>query len=346
MSKDALRNGADVSVIKSMVAGAMSGVLARAFTAPLDVLKISAQLTPRNKIISIHETTNATKRSFGIGSFEVSREHNAKGLMPDSKFIKFGRNGSDVVSLCKEIFHRDGLPGFFKGNVPGMVMYLLYGSVQFSTYTYLNTRVKLFDSSFSEKYYQSLNSLIIGAMSGVCACVVTYPLDILKTRFVAVSNKNKTNIFKETAQIWKYENGIRGLFKGCTASIGTFALSTSIIFSSYESLKIFTERNENFKFISPFISSITGVTAKTITFPLDTIRRRLQIMEAKNLQKLTSESEIFQSYKSKSFFSIGKQIVKIEGILALYQGLPMALLKSAPTTAISLSVYQYIINNF
>ncbi|OBA27614.1 mitochondrial carrier [Hanseniaspora valbyensis NRRL Y-1626] len=312
MSKDALRNGSEVDMMKSMIAGGMSGVVARLFTAPLDVLKISAQLKPRNKIISIQEThpLNTHKRA------------------------------------NIEIFKKDGIPGFFKGNVPGMVMYLLYGSVQFSTYSFLNSRLKLFDASFSEKYYESINSMIIGGLSGVTACVATYPLDILKTRFVAVANKNKTNIFKETIEIWKYENGIRGLFKGCTASIGTFGLSTAIMFSTYEALRIYTEKNKEFKFISPFISAITGVTAKTVTFPLDTVRRRLQIMQAKNLQKLTSESEIFQAYKSKkTFFNIGKQIIRTEGLLALYQGLPMALVKSAPTTAISLSVYQYIINN-
>ena len=349
MSKDALRNGSEVDMMKSMIAGGMSGVVARLFTAPLDVLKISAQLKPRNKIISIQEThpLNTHRRAnIGIGSFEVSGGHSTKGLLPDSKFIKYGRNGSDVLSLCTEIFKKDGIPGFFKGNVPGMVMYLLYGSVQFSTYSFLNSRLKLFDASFSEKYYESINSMIIGGLSGVTACVVTYPLDILKTRFVAVANKNKTNIFKETIEIWKYENGIRGLFKGCTASIGTFGLSTAIMFSTYEALRIYTEKNKEFKFISPFISAITGVTAKTVTFPLDTVRRRLQIMQAKNLQKLTSESEIFQAYKAKkTFFNIGKQIIRTEGLLALYQGLPMALVKSAPTTAISLSVYQYIINN-
>ncbi|XBW34504.1 hypothetical protein QEN19_000049 [Hanseniaspora menglaensis] len=348
MTKDALRNGEEVSMTKSMIAGGASGVLARAFTAPLDVLKISAQLKPRNKAVYIHEAKrDKAKPGFGTGSFEISRQLDSKKLDPGSKFISFGKNGSDVISLCKEIFKKDGIPGFFKGNVPGMTMYLLYGSVQFSSYSFFNARVKIFDAGFSKKYYEALNSLIVGGMSGTCACIVTYPLDILKTRFVAVSNKNKSNIFKEAHQIWKYENGILGLFRGCSASIATFAISSSLIFSIYESLKIFTERNNDFNFITPFISAVTGVTAKSVTFPLDTIRRRLQIMQAKNLESLTADAEVFRNYNSKkTFLSIGREIVKTEGVLALYQGLSMGLIKSAPTTAISLSVYQYIVTSW
>ena len=352
-TQDALRSGNEVSTTKAMIAGGISGLVARFFTAPLDVLKISAQLKPRNKIIGIHEnnvnTKTSTNRSnVGISSFRISSEDNFKGQVgkKNQNFLKFGSNGSDIISIAKEIMKRDGIKGFFKGNVPGMTMYLLYGSVQFSTYSFLNSRLKIFNNNKeAPKYYESLNSLINGALAGTSACILTYPLDILKTRFVAMPSKNRESIFKEILQIYKYENGIRGFYKGCSASIGTFGLATSLIFSIYETLTIFIEKNPEFGFMTPFVSGLTGITSKTITFPFDTVRRRIQIMQAKNLEKLTTESGIYKSYNMKKrFFSIASQIIKTEGILALYQGLTVGLIKSAPTTAISLSVYQYIIN--
>ncbi|KAL6930253.1 related to Mitochondrial thiamine pyrophosphate carrier 1 [Hanseniaspora guilliermondii] len=342
--KDALRSGNEVSSMKAMMAGGMSGIVARFFTAPLDVLKISAQLKPRNKIISVHENNT----SMGISSFQISTDHTFKGEKPkkNMSFLKYGRNGSDVISITKEIFERDGIKGFFKGNVPGMTMYLIYGSVQFSTYSFLNKTIRLFENNnAAPKYYESLNSLINGALAGISACIVTYPLDVLKTRFVAIPSQNRESIIKEIVQIYKYENGIRGFYKGCGASVGTFGLSTALIFSIYETLTIFIEKNKEFSFATPFVSGITGVLSKTLTFPLDTIRRRIQIMQAKNLERITTESDVYKAYNMKKrFFSIGKQIVKTEGILALYQGLTVGLIKSAPTTAISLSVYQYVVN--
>ena len=324
--KDALRSGNEVSSMKAMVAGGMSGLVARFFTAPLDVLKISAQLKPRNKVISVHQSNTG----MGISSFQISADDSFKREKgkKNMTFLKYGRNGSDLISITKEIFRRDGIKGFFKGNVPGMSMYLIYGSVQFSTYSFLNRTIRLF-----------------GALAGISACIITYPLDVLKTRFVAIPSQNRESMIKEVVQIYKYENGIKGFYKGCGASVGTFGLSTALIFSIYETLTIFIEKNKEFSFAAPFVSGITGVLAKTLTFPLDTIRRRIQIMQAKNLEKITSESEVYKAYNmKKKFFSIGKQIVKTEGILALYQGLTVGLIKSAPTTAISLSVYQYIVN--
>lgn len=351
--QDALRSGNEVSTTKAMVAGGLSGVIARFFTAPLDVLKISAQLKPRNKVVSIHGNDINTKTAanisnVGISSFQISSNNNFKGQVgkKNLSFLKYGSNGSDIVSISKEIMKRDGIKGFFKGNVPGMAMYLIYGSVQFSTYSFLNSRLKVFkNDKAAPKYYESLNSLINGALAGISACIVTYPLDILKTRFVAMPSQNRESILKEIMQIYKYEHGIKGFYKGCSASIGTFGLSTSLIFSIFETLSIFIEKNPEFSFMTPFVSAITGVSAKTLTFPLDTIRRRIQIMQAKNLEKFTSESDIYKTYNmKKTFFSIGKQIIKTEGIFALYQGVTVGLIKSAPTTAISLSVYQYIVN--
>lgn len=339
--KDALRSGHEVSSMKAMVAGGVSGLVARFFTAPLDVLKISAQLKPRNKIISVHDSN----RGMGISSFQISADDSFKGKN-NMTFLKYGRNGSDLISITREIFKRDGIKGFFKGNVPGMSMYLIYGSVQFSTYSYLNRTIRLFESnSLAPKYYESLNSLVNGALAGISACIITYPLDVLKTRFVAIPSRNRESMIKEVVQIYRHENGLKGFYRGCGASVGTFGLSTALIFSIYETLSIFIEKNKEFSFAAPFVSGITGVIAKTLTFPLDTIRRRIQIMQAKNLEKITSESDVYRAYNmKKKFFSIGKQIVKTEGILALYQGLTVGLVKSAPTTAISLSVYQYIVN--
>ncbi|KAH3900884.1 thiamine transporter TPC1 SCDLUD_002342 [Saccharomycodes ludwigii] len=332
MTLDHLRSGVDVPFYKSLIAGSLSGIVARTFTAPLDVIKIHYQLLPRN--IATKKTTRSTLH---------------------------GNNDIKLFNIIKKIYKAENsIKGFFKGNVPGLLMYMVYGSVQFSSYSYFNSHLSIFTKN------EALHSFIVGGLSGICSSVVSYPLDILRTRFIAfqkhvpttnhistVSRTNNNRMFDVVKEIWLHENKFNGLFKGCTSSIVTLTLNSSIIFSVYESINVFCENYSNSKnnentyimLLRQFSSTIAGITAKSVTFPLDTIRRRIQIMTSRNITELTESPQVYKEYhKKKKFISIGYHIYRKEGIKTLYQGLYIALLKSAPTTVISLYVYERVLN--
>ncbi|KAJ1936218.1 mitochondrial thiamine pyrophosphate transporter, partial [Linderina pennispora] len=80
--------------LESAFCGATAGLISRALIAPFDVIKITLQLETR-------------RRSFGI-------------LKADG-----------VVECAKQIMQREGVRGFFKGNLSAEYLYLSYGAAQF-----------------------------------------------------------------------------------------------------------------------------------------------------------------------------------------------------------------------
>ncbi|KAL6949101.1 hypothetical protein ACO0QE_001591 [Hanseniaspora vineae] len=313
-------------------------------TAPLDVLKIKSQLIPRTHAGSSNQT-----RLLQL----------IKSVYQEGVYNYTPRRSSGSKLTQGLLRHLHGLGCFYKGNVPGLYMYVIYGSVQFSSYSFFNSHFKFANND-------SLQSMCVGALSGVTSSIVSYPCDVVRTRFVATLNQTRgtpttscttttTNssssapharlsMFNTLREIWVKENGIFGLFKGCSSSVVSVTLSTSIIFSVYESLKIYCETHENTQTLNAMSSSITGIISKTATFPLDTVRRRIQIMASQNITKYTQEAGTYKEYSlHKNFVKIAYHMLQKEGWRTFYQGLTMGLLKSAPTTAITLSVYEFVL---
>lgn len=289
--RDHLRQGEESNVARSLIAGSVSGVLARFGTAPMDTMKIRLQITPG---------------SSGQGH---------------------------VLNVVKEMLHKEGIRGFWKGNVPGLLMYVVYGGVQFSTYTFYNGLLSPLG------WNSQWHSFVVGALAGMSSSLVSYPFDVLRTRFVADRSRQLSRLGATVAQVIR-ENGVQGLFKGLTASMVTITLTTSILFTTYESVRIYCDRpnpNAAQRTLDTLASPIAGFVSKLATFPLDTVRRRLVLSNSNDHDRFAS---LYRSYHRRTVPQIGLQILQQEGPTALYRGVTMALLKSVPSTAISLWAFE------
>ena len=106
------------------------------------------------------------------------------------------------------------------------------------------------------------------------------------------------------------------------------------MFGTYETIRIYCDENEKttaahkkweLATLNHSAGTIGGVIAKIITFPLETIRRRMQFMNSKHLEKFSRHSSVYGSYKGYGFARIGLQIFKTrrcEFALQRYSGGP------------------------
>ena len=297
----------------SAIAGSVSGLVTRALISPIDVLKIRLQLA----------------------NFNSAPKHN----------LNFYQNGKILANLSYTIFKDEGGTAFWKGNIPAEIMYVLYGASQFTCYSFLNDRFK------GREKNGNLKHLVLGSISGCFASLMTYPFDVLRTRFVANNSRSFFHLFKSINYIYKTE-GLNGFYGGLKPTLYQVSLSTGISFLSYEYLNSNIDINfinDNFnnnKLINQYISGfLAGFISKGTTFPLDLIKRRLQIKGSSNEVLLnnytfiTNKNSIYNQ-KSKMYHII-RDIVVREGFKGLYRGFSMAVIKSAPTTALSFSIYEY-----
>lgn len=139
-----------------------------------------------------------------------------------------------------------------------------------------------------------LSKLLAGSASGVTMTLLTYPLDLARTRVTADmaakgSNRNYLGLadcLKQTIEI----EGIAALYKGLLPSLGSIIPYVGIGFTVYDEIKLVLESRNGaagggqgdgcagLGFAGRLAAGAgSGVFAQSITYPIDTVRRRMQV---------------------------------------------------------------------
>ncbi len=185
-----------------------------------------------------------------------------------------------------------------------------------------------------QQYYgfklpESIQTFVTGAVAGSVSSLTTYPFDLLRTRFAAQGNGNKrifTSLPQAIGIIYKAE-GVSGFFKGVKPAVFAITPYMGLFFTSYEAMRRLFDNYPILPgtFSEPVSSIIATIVGKGVIFPLDVVRRRLQVQ---GIYRQYYLQEI-PKYPS-SIIQCLKQIIVYEGIRGLYKGFLVAIIKSAP----------------
>ncbi len=139
-------------------------------------------------------------------------------------------------------------------------------------------------------------------------------------------------------EIYRYE-GARGYFQGLGAGVGQIVPYMGLFFMAYEALRAPVAALH-----MPFGSSgaaagvLAGVIAKTGVFPLDLIRKRLQVQGPTRGRYVYGDIPAYEGV-----LGALREIVRLEGVRGLYRGLTVGLVKAAPTSAITMWTYERVL---
>lgn len=239
--------------------------------------------------------------------------------------------------MVRDIWRHEGLTGFWKGNIPAEGLYLSYGAMQFLAYRSTTQALNELAEHGNVALPGTGVSFISGAVAGTAATTTTYPLDLLRTRFAAQgTEKVYDGLIGSVREIVRYE-GYAGFFKGLNAGIGQVIPYMGLFFSLYEGLK------PPLTAVSlPFGSgdALAGVTAsilsKSAVFPLDTVRKRLQVQGPSRSRYVGGRVPVYD----RGVISTIKMIMRKEGMIGLYRGLTVSLVKAAPSSAVTMWAYE------
>lgn len=292
---------------QAIIAGATAGLVARFFVAPLDVVKIRLQLQS-------HSANSQSNRSIN-----------------DTNLYQ------RTLPTFKHIIRSEGISGLWKGNIAAEWMYVTYSAIQFTTYRAISLSLR---STFN--YYRIPNtaeSFVAGAGAGAVATTVTYPLDLLRTRFAAQGiDKVYLSLSHSIREIYKCE-GQRGFFQGLGVGVSQIIPYMGIFFAAYESLRLpLMNLNLPFSTGDGVAGIISSVLAKTAVFPLDLIRKRFQVQGPTRLKYVHKNIPICSGT-----LNTLRIILMTEGVKGLYRGLTISLLKAAPTGAITIWTYERVL---
>jgi hypothetical protein len=124
----------------------------------------------------------------------------------DFKGLNFSKS---VVKFYKT----QGINGLFKGNSASILRIFPFSAIEFFSFEFFKNKI----IRGHENRQSSLKyTMICGALSGLTAITMTFPLDVARTRLAvdtANSSVKESSLINSLSNLWK-DGGIRGLYKG------------------------------------------------------------------------------------------------------------------------------------
>lgn len=193
----------------------------------------------------------------------------------------------------------------------------------------------------------ALHKFVAGATAGTSACLACYPLDLVRTRLTTELEgaEHYRGIVDAFRKIF-VEEGWRGFYSGVGPTLLVAVPNFGISYTVYGTLKEYTLDDELFYNLRRIdadsgeaklgfgltvaCGAASGILATLITFPMDTIRRRMQIqnLHVPVEQRLTSRQQLVK-------------LVRKEGLTSLYRGLTPEILKVIPMVGTMFVVYEW-----
>ena len=226
-------------------------------------------------------------------------------------------------SSINSVFRNEGIFGLWKGNYTNCVRIFPQNAINFGVYSYISNN-KYITKQFNDN--KTIINFYSGAMSGMFSMIATYPLENARTRLSLQSNKN---YYKNLGDVFR-KTPIQDLYKGVRMSIIGFTPYTALNFMFYNEYKnLFNKYNVD-SYSSLLSGGLSGVSALSITYPTDLIRRRLQIQGFDpNVPKYNG------------ILDCARKIIATEGIIGLYRGLWFSYLKAFPSVAIQFWSFEF-----
>lgn len=238
-----------------------------------------------------------------------------------------------------QMYKEEGFKGLFRGNGLNCIRIFPYSAVQF----YVFQKIKVNWLKPDQKELYNYQRLISGGACGTASVIVTYPLDLVRTRLsiqtanLAKLSKSKAAVEKPPGfiellvKIYKNEGGFLALYRGIWPTTLGVAPYVAINFAVYEQLKEFTEHSS--PLMKLLMGAMAGGVAQTLTYPFDLLRRRFQVLTM-------GQNELGFKYTSVS--NALYTIFKTEGFFGAYKGLTANLFKVIPSMAVSWLTYEVI----
>ncbi|XP_059432372.1 mitochondrial carrier protein CoAc2 isoform X2 [Corylus avellana] len=252
-----------------------------------------------------------------------------------AEFRSIGLFGS-----VKKIARTEGVMGFYRGNGASLARIVPYAALHYMTYEQYRRWIIL---AFPDMGRGPVLDLVAGSFAGGTAVLFTYPLDLVRTKLayqvVGSSNLNAQSVPKNE-KVYKgildcfsktrKEAGFRGLYRGVAPSLYGIFPYAGLKFYCYEEMKRHVPQEHKSSIIVKLVcGSVAGLLGQTFTYPLDVVRRQMQVQRhlASNSAEIKGTIETLVMISQK------------QGWKMLFSGLSINYLKVVPSVAIGFTGY-------
>ena len=240
-----------VNFLQDLAVGGTAAAISKTIVAPIERVKLLLQVQAASKQIAV--------------------EDQYKGII------------DCFVRIPKE----QGFTSFWRGNLANVIRYFPTQALNFA---FKDTYKKIFLSGVDRKtqfgrYF--LGNLASGGAAGATGLCFVYPLDFARTRLAADVGKDAgsrefTGLGNCIATIAK-RDGVRGLYQGFGVSIQGIIVYRAAYFGTYDTAKGMLPDPKNTPIVISWLIAQTVTTgAGIISYPFDTVRRRMMMQSGRS----------------------------------------------------------------
>jgi len=230
------------------------------------------------------------------------------------EMLKTGRldkpyNG--IIDCTARTFRNEGILPFWRGNLANCIRYFPTQALNFA----FKDKVKaMFKASKNDPYSMKFGKNIAsGGVAGALSLVFVYSLDYCRTRLANDAKAGKKggerqfngmiDVYAKTIK----SDGIQGLYRGFVISCVGIVVYRGCYFGFYDTLKPIVLGEDAGLMVSFALGYIVTISSGLISYPIDTIRRRMMMTSG-------------EAVKYKGSIDCAVQIMKTEGFMALMKG--------------------------
>nr|ABI34072.1 ATP/ADP translocase [Pacifastacus leniusculus] len=267
-----------MSFLKDFLAGGIAAAISKTAVAPIERVKLLLQVQAASR--------------------QISAENAYKGMV------------DCFVRIPKE----QGVLAYWRGNLANVIRYFPTQALNFA---FKDKYKQVFLGGVDKKtqfWRFFLGNLASGGAAGATSLCFVYPLDFARTRLAADIGKGpEQREFKGLGdclvKIFKAD-GLIGLYRGFGVSVQGIIIYRAAFFGFYDTAKGMLPEKSGGLFISWVIAQTVTTISGIISYPFDTVRRRMMMQSGRKGGDIMYKNTI----------DCWKKIAKNEGTNAFFKG--------------------------
>ncbi|KAG9290464.1 hypothetical protein G9A89_002439 [Geosiphon pyriformis] len=188
-----------------------------------------------------------------------------------------------------------------------------------------------------------LQEMMAGTMGGVAQVAVGFPFDTIKVHLQTQPEppkyRNAMHAFKTIVR----EEGLRGLYKGATSPLMGIGFCNAVLFSTNGFFRRLIQGEDRMRILSlteiATAGALTGAIIAFFSCPQELLKVKMQTQNQKML--IGSSKQILQKPPEyKGVIDAGIKIYRKKGIIGMYRGFTITVLRDTPSFAAYFFVYE------
>ncbi|XP_012604557.2 mitochondrial ornithine transporter 2 [Microcebus murinus] len=254
------------------------------------------------------------------------------------KMQTFPRLYKGLFDCFLKTYTQVGVRGFYKGTGPALMASVAENSVLFMCYGFCQQFVRKVVGLDERAKLSDLQTAVSGSLASAFAALALCPTELVKCRLQTMKEMEMSGkIAKSYDTIWSVvksilrKDGPLGFYRGLSGTLLQEILGYFFFFGGYELSRSFFASGKSKDELGPVQVMLSGGAAGMclwlVVFPVDCIKSRIQVLSVHG--------------KQAGFIGTFLNVVRNEGIPALYSGLKAPLIRAIPANGSLFLVYEY-----